>query len=186
MGDYAATPVQPIVQGLLTVSGAGAPPHIADFPTFQGRGVSAVVRTALGVYLFTLDRGLPGNAGEVAPQGGAYPLNVQPGAGAGAVAIVGPPALYAGLTGTNIPIPDVRTSFAVRGSSTAVPPGATTVASIGISWLTPGSSLPGGGDAGFTQFQLVFLNGAGAAVDPTDAVAAGVEIIIWVDAQRIN
>jgi len=159
MTDYAAAAVQPIVQGLLTVSGAVGPavPHT---PTFSGRGVSAVSRTALGVYLFTLDAGLPGNAGETSAVGAAYALNNQPGAGSGASST------------TNVPAPNTRSALTVRGSSGAAPAGATTITSIGITWLTPGA------DGAFTQFQLVFT-AAGVAVDPSDAVAAGCEIVIW-------
>ncbi|HTQ41415.1 MAG TPA: hypothetical protein VMI75_01580 [Polyangiaceae bacterium] len=167
MTDYAATAVQPIVQGLLTVSGAQAPsPNV---PTFTGKGVSAVARVVVGPvisYVFTLDAGLPGNAGEVQANGAAYPLAQVPGAGSGA------------LPGTNVPVPDVRSYFAIRGSSSAAVPNSTTIASTAITWLTPGSSVVSGGDSGFTQFRLVFLDAAGAAVDPTDAVASGVEIVI--------
>ncbi|HYX20031.1 MAG TPA: hypothetical protein VFA98_04230 [Thermoanaerobaculia bacterium] len=162
MTDYAATSVQPIVQGLLTVSGAAAPsPHV---PTFTGRGVSAVARVVVAgniAYVFTLDAGLPGNAGEVEPSGVAYPAAQVPGAGSGAE-----------LPQTNVPVPDVRSYFTLRGSSSAVIPGSSTITSTAVTWLTPGV------DGGFTQFQLVFLNAAGATVDPTDLVAAGVEIVI--------
>jgi hypothetical protein len=58
--DYAAAPVQPLVQGLLTVD------PISLVPTFQGRGVSSVTRPSIGVYNLNLDVGLPGNAGELA------------------------------------------------------------------------------------------------------------------------
>lgn len=161
MTDYAATSVQPIVQGLLTVSGAAAPsPHV---PTFTGKGVSAVARVVVAgniAYVFTLDAGLPGNAGEVEPDGAAYPAAQVPGAGSGA------------LPGTNVPVPDTRSYFTMRGSSSAAVPGSSLVTSTAITWLAPGA------DGGFTQFQLVFLNAAGATVDPTDLVAAGVEIVI--------
>lgn len=59
MSDYAAAPIQPIVQGLLTVAGV--------VPTFSGRGVSDVARFAAGVYDLTLDEGLIGNGGEIDP-----------------------------------------------------------------------------------------------------------------------
>jgi hypothetical protein len=161
MTDYAATSVQPIVQGLLTVSGplATAP----NVPTFTGKGVSAVARVAVGPvisYVFTLDAGLPGNAGEVEPTGAAYPAAQVPGAGAGASSL------------TNVPVPDVRSYFAIRGSSTATPANSTTIVSTAVTWLTPGA------DGGFTQFRLVFLNAAAATVDPSDINAAGVEIVI--------
>jgi hypothetical protein len=161
MTDYAATSVQPIVQGLLTVSGAAAPsPNV---PTFTGKGVSAVARVVVAgniSYVFTLDAGLPGNAGEVEPTGAAYPAAQVPGAGSGASST------------TNVPAPDMRSYFAVRGSSTAAVPGSTTITSTAVTWLAPGA------DGGFTQFKLVFLNAAGVTVDPSDLVAAGVEIVI--------
>ena len=166
MTDYAAAAVQPIVQGLLTVSGTGA--SRAGVPTFSGRGVSAVARTALGTYLFTLDAGLPGNSGEVEPIGGVYPLNLVPGAGSGA------------SSATNVPAPDTRSALTVRGSSTATVAGASQVDGIGITWLTTVTAPTK--DAAFTQFQLVFTQDVGASavgVDPTDDIAAGVEIVIW-------
>ena len=58
--DYAAAPVQPIVEGLLTVD------PITLVPTFSGRGVSSVVRLSTGIYNLNLDVGLPGNSGEFA------------------------------------------------------------------------------------------------------------------------
>ncbi len=58
--DYAAAPVQPLVQGLLTVD------PVSLIPTFRGRGVSSVTRPSIGVYNLNLDVGLPGNAGEFA------------------------------------------------------------------------------------------------------------------------
>jgi hypothetical protein len=166
MADYSATSVQPIVQGLLTVSGTSAPnPGV---PSFSGRGVSSVVRSAAGVYLFTLDAGLPGNAGEVEPIGSAYPLTSVPGAGNGASST------------TNVPAPDTRTALTVRGSSTAFLAGSSQVEGMGITWLATGTAPSK--DLAFTQFKLVFtqgLAGATVGVDPTDTIAAGVEIVIW-------
>lgn len=172
MGDYAAAPVQPIVQGLLTVSGPTAgTPHA---PTFNGRGISAVTRVALGTYVLTLDPGLPGNAGEVAPTGAAYPAAFVPGAGLGASST------------TKIPAPDVRAALTIRGTTTqAVVPGGSDILNTAVTYITPGA------DGGFTQIQLIFSGlTAGAlpmvAVDPTDIHASGVEMIFWVDADRIN
>ena len=68
MADYAATPIQPIVQGVLTVSGTT--------PSFLGTGVSSVTRSAQGVYQLTLDPGLPGNAGEVPSSAAGVPSAV--------------------------------------------------------------------------------------------------------------
>jgi hypothetical protein len=62
MSDYAASPVQPILQGLVTVI-----PQEVGLPlvSFYGRGCKAVVADVTGV-LLTLDGGIagtPGNAG---------------------------------------------------------------------------------------------------------------------------
>jgi len=70
MTDYAAAAVQPIVQGLITVSALGG------VLSFAGRGASLVPSAtgvgrdgvnAQGVIVLTLDKGLPGNAGAVEP-----------------------------------------------------------------------------------------------------------------------
>ena len=64
MTDYAATPFQPIVQGVVTFPGGA--PNIS----FDGEGVSDIERLVgfpLGAYVLTLDEGLPGNAGAVPP-----------------------------------------------------------------------------------------------------------------------
>jgi hypothetical protein len=70
VGDYAAAPSEPIVQGLITVGGSG--------PAFLGRGISSIVRTPVGAplfgsangdYLLTLDVGLPGDVGLDPPFG---------------------------------------------------------------------------------------------------------------------
>jgi hypothetical protein len=63
MTDYAATPVQPIVQGLITLVDPDVP---ADGINFFGKGILltgplAPVRTAAGNYTLTLDPGLPGD-----------------------------------------------------------------------------------------------------------------------------
>jgi hypothetical protein len=63
MTNYAAAPVQPIVQGLLTFVNPDVP---ADGVTFSGRGIlltglNAPVRSAAGSYTLTLDPGLPGD-----------------------------------------------------------------------------------------------------------------------------
>ena len=74
MPDYAAAPIQPIVEGLVTFPG-GAPAI-----SFDGKGVSAIARIAghpLGAYVLTLDEGLPGNAGAV-PFGPSPPLAPDP------------------------------------------------------------------------------------------------------------
>ncbi len=101
MADYAATPVQPIVQGVMTVD------PITLTPSFQGTGVSQVTRSAQGVYQLTLDPGLPGNAGEVAPGAAGRP-----------------PAL------------DLRTLVNIRGSTYPVP-GGSDISGIGVSYIDP-------------------------------------------------
>lgn len=159
-------PLQCIVQGLLTVSGANATKPLT--PTFAGRGVSDVARVVgtnpTIAYVLTLDEGLPGNAGEVVPEGGAYPANLVPGAGTGASSL------------TNVPTPDIRCAFAIRGSSTSAVIGGTTITSIAVSYGN--FTVPTPPDKGFSQVQLIFL-AAGVPVDPTDAVAAGIEIQIY-------
>ena len=116
MTDYAAAPIQPIVQGLLTVAiVAGSP-----VPTFQGKGVSAITRTVAGadiVYTLTLDEGLPGNAGELQPS---------------------PTAL-----GPLGPQPDARTLINVRGSLTNAVIGGTSIVATGVTYAQP--SLDDGG-----------------------------------------
>lgn len=172
MGDYAAAPIQPIVQGLLTVSGSGA--GSPNVPTFNGRGISAVTRVAGPpiAYVLTLDPGLPGNAGEVAAIGKAYPAALVPGAGSGASST------------TNIPVPDARCAITLRGSSSNGVVGGSDIVNTAVSYLTPGT------DGGFTQVQLIFSSVSGssvfAAVDPSNTHASGVELVIWVDADRIN
>jgi len=69
MTDYAVTPFQPIVQGVVTFDAF-------DNPVFTGEGVSEIARPAgfpVGAFLLTLDEGLPGNAGAVPP--GLSPIN---------------------------------------------------------------------------------------------------------------
>lgn len=115
MTDYAAAPIQPIVEGLVTFpGGAGTQPF------FDGKGVSSIVRgtAPFGDYILTLDVGLPGNAGAV-PFAGAPPLLPFP-----------PPA----------PDPDVRTLVIPLG--VGVPP-LSGIASIGVSYIP--SALPGVG-----------------------------------------
>jgi hypothetical protein len=76
MTDYAAAPVQPIVQGLLTVRG------IEGFIlSFFGIGIVqtgpfAPVRVGAGNYILTLDPGLPGDVA-IDPPFGRQLLNVR-------------------------------------------------------------------------------------------------------------
>lgn len=59
--DYAVSPFEPIVQGVVTFS--------AGVPFFEGRGALPTVTRAgifiVGTFVLTLDVGLPGNAGAV-------------------------------------------------------------------------------------------------------------------------
>jgi hypothetical protein len=61
--DYAVSPFEPIVQGVVTNPlGLG--------PVFEGRGALPTVTRAgglVGTFILTLDVGLPGNAGAVPP-----------------------------------------------------------------------------------------------------------------------
>ncbi|HYX21862.1 MAG TPA: hypothetical protein VFA98_13530 [Thermoanaerobaculia bacterium] len=66
--DYAVTPFQPIVQGVVS--------FVAGAPVFDGEGVADIARAPgfpVGAFLLTLDPGLIGNAGAVPP--GASPKN---------------------------------------------------------------------------------------------------------------
>lgn len=115
MTDYAAAPIQPIVEGIVTLSGG--------VPFFDGKGVSAIVRggALFGDFILTLDVGLPGNAGAVpfAPPHFAPPI----------------PAPFA-------PDPDVRTLVTPFGIGN---PPISGVASIGVSYIpsaSPGVGAP--------------------------------------------
>ncbi len=151
--DYAAAPIQPIVQGLLTVAIVAGTP----VPTFEGKGVSSVMRTVAPtvppdiIYTLILDVGLPGNAGEL-----------QPGP------LLGTPPLPG-------PQPDARTLINIRGSAMNSVAGGTSIVATGVTYAQP---TPGG-DGGFTAVLLVFTDTTPAAVDPMGTVASGVEIIIW-------
>jgi hypothetical protein len=62
MSDFFATPFIPIVQGVVTITGAVL--------AWEGVGLESIQRGvghAAGVYLLTLDEGLPGNSGAVPP-----------------------------------------------------------------------------------------------------------------------
>lgn len=111
MPDYAAAPIQPIVEGLVTYpGGAGTQPF------FDGKGVSSITRgvSALGDFILTLDVGLPGNAG-------AVPFTSPP---------VSPPVQPAFA-----PDPDVRTLVTPLGAG--VPP-KSGVFTIGVSYIPSG------------------------------------------------
>jgi len=59
MPDYAASPIQPIVEGLVTFP--GGPPNIE----FDGKGISSILYIGMGHYILFFDEGLPGNSGAV-------------------------------------------------------------------------------------------------------------------------
>ncbi len=63
--DYAAAPIQPIVQGMVTF-----PDGVGGIAVFEGNGALPNVTrgpSAVGWLILTLDGGLPGNAGAVPP-----------------------------------------------------------------------------------------------------------------------
>jgi len=59
MTDYAAAPIQSIINGIISFVGGA--------PVFTGRGISSIVRTpggaAFGDFMLMLDFGLPGDVG---------------------------------------------------------------------------------------------------------------------------
>jgi hypothetical protein len=118
MTDYAVTPVQPIVQGLVTI-----PSGVAGGPVlFKGKGaLPTVTRDPLspfGAFTLTLDTGLPGNAGAL------QPLPDQPGV-------------------TSPSVPDARALITIRGNPTLAPPG-TTITQQAVSYIpspTPGVGI---------------------------------------------
>jgi hypothetical protein len=59
MTNYAAAPIQPIINGVITVGEGG--------PVFVGRGIFSIARTvggaAFGDFTLILDQGLPGDVG---------------------------------------------------------------------------------------------------------------------------
>lgn len=70
MTNYAAAPIQPIINGIISFAAGPFPP--VGTPVFIGRGVSSIVRTPVGApffgapagdFLLMLDQGLPGDVG---------------------------------------------------------------------------------------------------------------------------
>jgi hypothetical protein len=106
MTDYAAVPVQPIVQGVLTVD------PISLLPTFQGRGVLSVVKNAVGDFTLNLD---PNSEGSIALDATVTPS--VPAGVAGAVPVFG------------------RTILTLRGSPTNVVPFSTTITEKSVSYV---------------------------------------------------
>jgi hypothetical protein len=59
LANYNAAPIQPIINGLISIGGGG--------PVFVGRGISSIMRTpggaGAGDFLMILDQGAPGSVG---------------------------------------------------------------------------------------------------------------------------
>ena len=175
---YDAVAMQPIAQGILFASITNPP-----IPTFFGRGISAVTRIVTvqapvtTQYWLTLDAGLPGNAGEVAP--GTVPI----------ATLVGPPPTF---TPTPEQAVAIRCQFAIRGAAknpNAI--GGTNITSTAVTYVSavtpviaPAPPVPTT-DGGDNQVVLVFQNAAGGSIDPNPGLTApignanGVEIVIW-------
>ncbi len=106
MTTYDATPVQPLVQGVLKVD-----PQSLD-PTFIGRGVISVTKNAVGDFTLNLD---PNSEGSVALDATITPS--VPSGVAGAVPVFG------------------RTLLTVRGSPTGALPFGTTITQKSVSYV---------------------------------------------------
>lgn len=158
MTDYAAAAVQPIVQGLVVITGpiAGGP------VTFTGRGAKLLPSAnglgrsnanPIGVIVLTLDEGLPGNAGAIEP----IPNNAVPPA-------VGPFA------------PLARTMVSLRSPSPGNP---TNIDSVSVTYGNFTVATPM--DGSLQQVEIIFAVGA----VPTDPFTTGVggsngfEIVVW-------
>lgn len=151
MGDYAAAPSEPIVQGLITIIVVGMIP----IPAFSGRGVSSIIRTppgaplfgqAAGDYLLILDEGLPGN------------VALDPIFGRSFLTVRGAP------------------SNAIHFSTLIDQKAISYVAN-----PAPGVFVPGPvPDLGSNVVRVVLSVSATAlATDPTGTVGSGCEIVIW-------
>jgi len=111
MTDYAAAPSQPIVQGLLTVSGST--------PTFTGKGVESVTRSASGDFVLQLDPGLPGNAGELDPDQARSMVTLRGGSGSPPVTTITQTAVTYQDSGTaDGGFDQVRVVFSIAGTAT--------------------------------------------------------------------
>jgi len=155
MADYAAVPLQPIADALLTINAAGN-------PVITGRGFSSVARpvgSPIGDFILTLDSGTGvsdiGSGSLVGEPGFGFPDG-----------FVGPNGLDPRFA---------RVSVTMRGGTTA--PGTTTISTrIATFITTPGS--------GALQIQITLRNTANAVTDPMGAGVAnadgsGVEIMVW-------
>jgi len=130
MADYAAAPIQPIVQGIVT----GVIPAPGVVTTFFGRGVSKITRVGAGQYRMILDAGLPGNAGEIEPL--PEPVLGQP-------IPVGPVA------------PDARTLVTLRGTTTTVTQALASYAQSSV--LVDGVAPPVDGGLNVVEVTLIAL-----------------------------
>jgi hypothetical protein len=159
MTDYAAAAVQPIVQGLITVSALGG------VVSFTGRGALLVPSAQAspngvgrdnthpqGVFVLTLDQGLPGNAGEVepTPDGALTPA---------------------------APLP--RTLVDVRAPIVAGAPTVTTLISVSVAYGN--FTVPAPADGGLRQVMIVVSTSGvvGGLADPFTPNANGLEVVVW-------
>ncbi len=167
MTDYAAAAVQPIVQGLITVSALGG------VVTFTGRGARLIPSAQpspngvgrdnthpQGVFVLTLDVGLPGNAGAVEP----FPNNAIP------------PTLAPAA-----PLP--RTLVTPRAPTVAGVVVPTTLISTSVAYgnfTGPASIIPPI-DGSLTQVMIVVSTSGvvGGLADPFTPNGNGVEVIVW-------
>jgi hypothetical protein len=166
MTDYAAAAVQPIVQGLVTITGNLS----GGLPIFTGRGALITgtspplptpgrpVGFATGVIILTLDVGLPGNAGAVEPSpDNAIPPTLAPFA----------------------PLP--RTLITMRSPGVGAP---TTLDSVSVEYGN--FTLPVPSDGSLRQVAITIATAAGVLTDPVVVAgtpstgANGFEIIVWV------
>jgi hypothetical protein len=154
MADYAATPLQPVAQALLTIDAAGN-------PQLTGRGFSTVVRASVnpGDFLLTMDEGT--GIADI----GSGELIGQPGLGF-ATGIIGPNGLDPRFA---------RISLTMRGGTTA--PGITTIQDRTVTI----TSVPG---EGATQIHVALRNTGNAPTDPMgfgvpNANGSGLEIMVW-------
>jgi hypothetical protein len=167
MTDYAAAAVQPIVQGLVTITGNAS----NALPVFTGRGALITgaspplptpgrpVSFPFGVIVLTLDVGLPGNSGAVEPvPNNAIPPTVLPAA----------------------PLP--RTLITMRSPVAGV---ATTLDSVSVAYGN--FTVPTPMDGSLTQIAITMGPSTGGLLDPVATPfggpftggANGFEIIVW-------
>ena len=154
MADYAATPLQVLAQGFITIDAAGD-------PVVTGRGFGTIERgvSPLGDFILTFDEG------SIAMDISSGPIVNQPGGNGLPDGRVGPN----GLDPTK-----ARIAMTMRGGTTA--PGLTTLSPRSVQITTTGS--------GATTIEVVVVNDVDAPTDPMghgapNADGGGIEIIIW-------